>query len=413
MVLDSETLLQRVRDERRFAPVCRASKPFDVFVALTQAMFWGRRLTLADPQFTEAERQKLGLDAKEAAAEEILPTRPIRDSAELRERCAAQRGFELELFTSGSTGLPKRVVHTLSGLTRTLRTGPKHVGDAWGFLYNPAHLAGVQVFLQAFFNGNRIVDLYGLAPQAALAAIESEGVTHLSATPTCYRFLLAEKPPPNDRVRHITLGGESADERLMRELRAVFPAARIRNHYASTECGTLFVSEGDVFTVPDSIRRQVDVEGGTLRVHASLVGRFAGDETAVTDPGGSGARVSAASGDWYDTGDRVEVVSQAPLRFRITGRERDWVNVGGEKVDPAEVEAALREHEAVADAQVYGRANSVVGHILCARVVLRGEAKETTLRDFLAGRLQTFKVPRVFSFVSSIQRTRTGKAARP
>jgi acyl-CoA synthetase (AMP-forming)/AMP-acid ligase II len=192
---------------------------------------------------------------------------------------------------------------------------------------------------------------------------------------------------------------------LLERLQTVFPAARIRNHYATTESGTLLVSEGDIFTVPAESAGGVKVEEGTLRLHRSLLGEFA-DSALGSEPS------ALSSSDYYDTGDRVEVVSSDPLRVRIAGRDRDWVNVGGEKINPVEVELELRTHPAVADAQVYGRPNSVVGHILCARVIARGTVDEVTLRDFLASRLHSAKVPRLFEFVSAIERTRTGKAAR-
>ena len=92
---------------------------------------------------------------------------------------------------------------------------------------------------------------------------------------------------------------------------------------------------------------------------------------------------------------------------------RDWINVGGSKVNPHEVESVLEAHPAVARARVFGRKNSVLGQLLCAEVVARGAAPaEADLREFAGAQLQPFKVPRMFRFVDQIAATRTGKLSR-
>ena len=80
---------------------------------------------------------------------------------------------------------------------------------------------------------------------------------------------------------------------------------------------------------------------------------------------------------WFDTGDDVEVVSNDPLSFRILAREQDWVNVGGHKVNPHEVEDLLRSHPDIREARVFGRKNSVMGQVLCSEVVFgKAESKK-------------------------------------
>jgi len=92
-------------------------------------------------------------------------------------------------------------------------------------------------------------------------------------------------------------------------------------------------------------------------------------------------------------------------------------------VNPHEVEAVLGEHSGVAQVRVFGRKNSVMGHILCAEVVLAkadsvlqtaegGRVTEAALRAFAAVRLQPFKIPRVILFVEALATTRTGKISR-
>ncbi len=388
-------LVQRLAAAQPFRGVCRARNAAAILYQVALALWRGRRLLLVDPQLTAGELAQLGLDA-EAAVETLAPI-PIEDVDALITRCRAGEAFELELLTSGSTGLPKRVAHRLSGLTRFLRTSARHAEDVWGLCYNPTHIAGVQVFLQAFLNGNTMVDLFGLPPATVRQRIAEHGVTHLSATPTFYRLLHAEPGEALTQVRAVTLGGEGSEPALHARLREVFPAARIRNLYASTEAGTLFASDGDTFLPPAGLAHLIAIEQGTLRLHRSLLGEFQG---------------GAKAPEWYDTGDKVEIVSAEPRRFRFVGRERDWINVGGEKVNPEEIEAHLAQVPGVTAARVFGRRNSVVGQILCAEVVSSEAPDERAIRDFLAARLHALKVPRLITFVSALPSSRTGKLLR-
>jgi acyl-coenzyme A synthetase/AMP-(fatty) acid ligase len=382
-----------------FRPRCRAARLAEGFINFVSALAADRDLTLVDADFSERELADLGLDAPALAAVEAVPAvRQARDLSELLVQIRAACRTRITLFTSGSTGLPKAVSHALPNLCRALRVGDKHAADVWGFAYNPTHIAGVQVFLQVVFNQNSLVNLFQLPRERVLDLLREHRVTHLSATPTFYRLLLPADAPLPD-VKAVTLGGERTDAALIERLRALFPNARFRNLYASTEAGTLLSAEGDLFSIPTELADRIQLRDGRLHLHRSLLGDF--DGRAV------------AAGDWYDTGDVVEVASAEPLRFRIVSRDRDWVNVGGNKVNPAEVEMALAEHPQVREARVFGRANPVLGKILCAEVVPGNPPPgEPEIRQFLAARLQPFKVPRVIRLVPSIDKTRTGKLRR-
>ena len=388
-------LCARLVAAQPFRSVCHARGAAEIFYQVALALSRGRRLLLVDPELKPHEIEQLGVD-RESPEENLAPF-TLPDVASLLERCRTSEGFELELLTSGSTGLPKRVVHRFAGLTRFLRTSARHRDDVWGLCYNPTHIAGVQVFLQAFLNANTMIDLFGQSPATIQQRIVEHGVTHLSATPTFYRLLLAEVRQPLPQVRAVTLGGEASDPALHARLREIFPSARIANLYASTEAGTLFASEGDTFFPSEGIAHLIAIEQGTLRLHRSLLGEFHG---------------AVDVSEWYDTGDKVEIVATEPLRFRFVGRDRDWINLGGEKVNPQEVEAQLLQFPGVTAARVFGRKNSVVGQILCAEVVATGVREETALRDFLAARLHAIKVPRLISFVSALPSSRTGKLLR-
>jgi acyl-CoA synthetase (AMP-forming)/AMP-acid ligase II len=355
----------------------------DALIRLTSALHRQQRVALGEATFAGEGQMKT--EKPEAMGDDFA----LGGSIAMLMRGQA---VEIGLLTSGTTGRPKTVTHTLRSLSRAVAVGARHRDDVWGLAFNPTHIAGVQVFLQALANGNSLVNLWGIEREEIVERCHRWGVTHLSATPTFYRLLLAgEFSLP--AVRSISIGGDAAEESLLKKLRARFPGARLHNIYASTEAGTLLVSDGDTFALP--VDGSVRIAGRRLWVHRSALGRFDG------------------AGEWYDTGDAVEVVGKNPLRFRIVGRERNEINVGGEKVNPHEVEAVLGAHSAVAAARVFGRKNSVTGEILAAEIVTRGTPPdEAELRDYLAGRLPPHKIPRIIRCVERLDLTRTGKLRR-
>ncbi len=302
------------------------------------------------------------------------------------------------LFTSGTTGKPKLVLHALDSLTRAVRVGDKHRTDVWGLAYHPAHFAGLQVFFQALANRNRIVRLYGLESAQMHSAIEQERITHLSATPTLMRLLVSD-PQSHAKVTSVTLGGERMEADLLGKLTVMFPNAKLRNVYASTEVGSVLASDGELFSVPTAYDGLIKIMDGELAVHRSLLA--ASLQVTMRD-------------DYYVTGDCVEVVQDKPLRFRFVARRSDFINVGGYKVNPHEVERHLLDMPEVVEAAVYGKSNSVVGNLVCCDLVLcagqRLTAKEIYAR--LESKLAVYKIPRVVQAVESLRMTSTGKRQR-
>jgi acyl-coenzyme A synthetase/AMP-(fatty) acid ligase len=314
---------------------------------------------------------------------------PIDWAGMLRANGAVRIG----LRTSGTISRGTLVRHPLANLVRAVIVHPRHADDVWGLAYNPTHIAGVQVYLQALANRNTIVNLWGIAPSAIIQRCQQWGVTHLSATPTFYRLLAAERAVLPG-VKSVTSGGEPLDETLLEAIRDVFPHARVHNIYALTETGTLLTSDGAEFTIPAERQAEIKIADGRIWVRRNWLGEFDG------------------AAEWFDTKDVVVVSPSDPTRFQIVGRESRAVNIGGEKVNAQEVEAVLASHPDVAVARVFGRANSVTGQVLVAEIVVKhGSPSESELRQHVASRLPPVKVPRFIRFVDQLQLTRTGKLA--
>ena len=197
----------------------------------------------------------------------------------------------------------------------------------------------------------------------------------------------------------VTLGGEKSDQHLYDSIAKIFPNAKINNVYASTEAGSLFAAKGDCFQIPDAIKDKFKVVDDELLIHKSLLG--SSDSFRFTD-------------DYYHSGDLIEWVDEAHGLFRFKSRKNELINVGGYKVNPGEVEVAIMGIEGVRQAMVYGKANSILGNVLCADVVLEAgvELTELDIKKVLGAQLQDFKVPRRIKFVEDISLTRTGKMKR-
>ena len=303
--------------------------------------------------------------------------------------------WQLEMETSGTTGLPKKVTHTFTSLTRNIKMNERRRADVWGLAYNPTHMAGLQVFFQAFLNKNTIVNLFGLSRDQVYEQIEKYNVSHISATPTFYKLLLPAKTVFH-KVQQITFGGEKFVEGLQMEMKKIFPSARFTNVYASTEAGALFAANGNIFSLSEKNKSYVKIVEGELWIHKSVLSESS--ELKLHD-------------DWYASGDMVEVIQEVPLTFKFLARKNEMINVGGSKVNPNEVEELILKLNGVKDVKVFGKENSLMGNILCADVVSE-MVTEKEIKSFLKNHLPGYMVPRIIKFVPEIAMTATGKKSR-
>lgn len=383
-------LLDQINATKYLETVCATDSPYTVFKSLLVSLIAGCPIHLNDG----------GADSAQASSvqAEVVPVQinPVSSWYELIERVNRVGEWRISLQTSGTTGIPKTVLHSVGSLTRLVKTGEKYVDNVWGFAYHPAHMAGLQVFFQAFMNNNTIVNLFSKEINRLIEAIRTYQITHISASPTYYRQIpLNGTAFPS--VQRITFGGESASDELKAKLRAAFPNARFANIYASTEAGSLLSSDGEYFIIDRSLADSVKIIDHMLFVHVSVLGH---SENITTTDG------------WYNTQDLIEWNS-GHTAFRIIGRMNDLINVGGYKVNPQEVEQQILCLSKVQACKVYGKPNSVTGNIVYADIVKSDESlTELELKTALNASLPKYSVPRIINFVSELQCTRTGKLKR-
>lgn len=392
-------LIEDINNTSTYNPYCKSVDYYSVFKHIILSLLIDEEIILLDSDFSEFELMSLTgySDFKEFTKlvdEKKVPI--IANKKELIGKLSNTfEKWKITLFTSGTTGIPKKVSHNFKSITRFVKVSERNKKSIWGFAYNPTHMAGIQVFFQALLNGNSIVRLFNLKTNDIYNSIKNNGITHISATPTFYRLLL----PCFDKflsVERITSGGEKFNAKTFKQLNQVFPNAKTTNVYASTEAGTLFASRNDIFIVRPEHESLIKIENNELLIHSSLMG--------LTETNIDG---------WYNTEDLIEVKSKNPLKFRFINRKSEIINIGGYKVNPLEVEETILTLNGINNVHVYSKSNSVLGNIICCEVVASSkQITEPLVRKFLQSKIQEFKIPRVIRFVDNLKTTRTGKLKR-
>ncbi len=391
-------LIDDLNKIKSFNPYCHQQDYYSIFKSLLISLLIDEPIYLLDSDLSQAEIQHvIETDKIDTAYIIEVSIDKICDQTELYSRINKVKNWQVYLCTSGTTGLPKMISHNFNSITRMVKRSSKHSQDIWGLAYNPTHIAGIQVFFQAFLNSNALVRLFNLSNDVIIKSIINEKLSHISATPTYYRLLFPiNKIIPG--VRRITSGGEKLDLITTQKLKDVFINATFMNVYASTEAGSVLASENDIFTIENEHIGLFKILNQELYISPELMGKSSSFNLKE---------------DWFATGDLVEVISEKPFCFRFVSRKNEIINVGGYNVNPHEVEEILRSIETIKDARVYPKKSSVLDNIVCADIV--SSDKSLTIPEIykiLRSRLQEYKIPRIISYVETIQLTRTGKQNR-
>ena len=323
-------------------------------------------------------------------------------------------------FTSGSTGRPKGAV--LSHRVNVLRTHPGAQFEPRGAnvcMFPLFHMAGWTIAMQQWQARGTLILVRSADPATLCAAVAKHRAQRLNCIPLVWRRILDHlvsglvESDALASLQFADTGTSATPVDFLRALRAALPHATVRVFYGSTEAGNVMTLDAADFDrkpasvgVP-SLHTQVRIsETGELEVRGPLL--FDG---YFDDPD---ATAAALVDGWYRTGDLAELDDDGFVA--IVGRANTVIRTGGETVVPSEVEAVLRDHEAVADVAVVGVPNEDYGEIVAAVIVLHSAVDPPTLdelRAFATGRVAGFKLPRRLEIVEAIPRTAaTGQVQR-
>jgi len=335
----------------------------------------------------------------------VTPTRPTQ----------TERATEWLMLTSGTSGVPKIVGHTLEGLSGAIvaEAAARGTPPVWATFYDIRRYGGLQIFLRAIIGGGSMVlSDHGEVLADHVARLDARGVTHISGTPSHWRKLLMSGSAANFAPRYVRLSGEIADQAVLDGLAQTFPNASVGHAYASTEAGVGFAvndgREGFPASLIGANRDGVEMKvvDGALRIRSKRAAHaYVGKSVAaLTDPDG-----------FVDTGDMVELRGD---RYYFVGRRGGIINIGGLKVHPEEIEAVINRHAAVRMSRAKSRRSPITGAIVVADVILTSdsadrakEIRDEILSDCRAS-LASHKVPAVIRFVEALDVTPAGKLAR-
>lgn len=312
----------------------------------------------------------------------------------------------LLLFSSGISGEPKAALHDFTFLLERFQKRRRACSTLTFLLFD--HGGGVNTMLHALSNGATIVATRDRSPESVCELIERERVELLPATPTFFNLLLlsgAHRAHDLSSLQVISYGAEPMPQSTLDRLGDAFPDVKLQQTYGlievwaprakSRDDGSLWVKVGG-----DGYETRV-VDGVLqIRTETTIMG-YLNAPTPITPDG------------WFVTGD---LVLQDGEYLKFLGRESELINVGGEKVYPAEVESLIQAAPGVLDALVYGEPHPLVGHIVCAKVVPDGEADQAELaaavKRHCRERLDRFKVPVKVEVVAELERTDRFKKRR-
>jgi acyl-coenzyme A synthetase/AMP-(fatty) acid ligase len=386
-----------------------------------------RRLTLVPPDVAHAQLASVvadaGVDALITDHDADLSVLGVAGARALRvtcrpeirptaPRCPEPRATEWVLFTSGTTGAPKLVVHSLAGLSGAIaQVKVRDRSIVWSTFYDIRRYGGLQIFLRAIHDGGSLV--LSDAQEGVvdfLTRLGAHGVTHVSGTPSHWRRALMSGQARAMSPRYVRLSGEIADQAILDNLAACYPSARIGHAYASTEAGVGFdVNDGregfPAALIGASGAVEMKIADGSLRIRSA--------RTAARYLGASAPALADADG-FVDTGDMLARVGD---RYHFAGRKGGIINVGGLKVHPEEVEGVINGHPRVRMSLVHPRKSPITGAIVVAEVVLREEAPDAgalrgEILDLCRARLAVHKVPAMIRFVPTLSVAASGKLER-
>ncbi len=389
-----------------------------------------------------------GNDAAEAAAEKlgvpILRLETDADAPAGRFRLAgetiggkpgapgpAQPGdIALVLHTSGTTSRPKivpltgaNVAASAKNIRETLELTP---ADRCLNIMPLFHIHGLIAAVTASLSaGASVVATPGFNALKFFQWLDQAKPSWYTAVPTMHQAILARAPRNPEslaraNLRFIRSSSSSLPPQVMGELEAAFRCPVIES-YGMTEAAHQMASN----LLPPGARKGGSVgvaAGPEIAIMAADGGLLASEvvgEIVIRGPSVTAgyennpkANFEAFSHGWFHTGDQGTM--DADGYIRITGRLKEIINRGGEKISPREVDEVLMDHPAIAQVVTFAMPHDKLGEEVAAAIVLRDgvQASEREIRDFCAGRLAEFKVPRKLVFLEEIPKGATGKLQR-
>ena len=312
---------------------------------------------------------------------------PSTERFELVEQLKERGHSGLILFSSGSTGAPKAMIHDLDHLVDSYK-GKRGKKLVFLIFLMFDHIGGLNTLLNCLAMGVTMVFPADRNPENVAQLIERHRVNVLPASPTFLNLMLISGVTERydlSSLRMITYGTEPMPDSLLTKLKEGFPRVKFLQTFGTSETGiTQTTSKANFIKIDDPGTEYKVVDGELwLRSKTQIMGYLNASMERFTADG------------WFRTGDLVEMGEEGYIR--IIGRNKEMINVGGEKVLPSEVESVLYQMPSVLDCTVYAEKNPITGQMVAAKMLFNEpltamEAKRRVV-DFCKTRLARYKIP--------------------
>jgi len=303
----------------------------------------------------------------------------------------------LVLFSSGSTGKSKASVHDFVFLLNKFKAERQAFRTITFLLFD--HIGGINTLFYVLSNTGMIVCPDSRDPESICKIIEKYQVELLPTSPTFLNMILISevyKKYNLESLKIVTYGTEAMPEYTLKKFHDLFPKVQFKQTYGLSELGIMrskSKSSNSLWMKVGGEDYQTKIKDGVLYIKAktAMLG-YLNAPSPFDDDG------------WFNTQDRVEKDGEW---IKILGRETDIINVGGQKVYPAEIESVLLELDNIVEVSAYGVSNPIMGNVVAARINLNQNEElfslKKRIRNFCKNRLESFKIPAVIKITDKKQ----------
>ena len=315
----------------------------------------------------------------------------------------------LILFSSGSTGAPKAMIHNLDTLVDSYGDKKQKQINMLVFLMFD-HIGGINTMLNILSMNATMIIPQNRNADDICQLIEEYKIAVLPSSPTFLNLILINRSYEKydlSSLRMITYGTETMPEGLLGRLKAVFSKVRFLQTFGTSETGiaaTSSKSSSSTFMKIDDENLEYKIVDNELwlRSKTQILGYLNRSMESFTNDG------------WFKTGDLVELDNEGFIK--IIGRNKEIINVGGQKVLPSEVESVLLGMDEIEDCLVYGEQNAITGQSVSCDVVLKHGIDDSgfkiLVRKFCKDKLDNFKIPTRVNVVQKTEFTERFKKSR-
>ena len=295
------------------------------------------------------------------------------------------------LFSSGTTGASKGTVHNANRLLTKFKTRRHDLSTLAFLLFD--HIGGIDTLLYCLSNASTLVFTTERTPEVVGKLIEAHKVEVLPTAPSFLNMMLmtgVHESCDLSSLRFITYGAEMMPQGTLERCADAFPNATLMQKYGTSEIGTMRSQS------KDNRSRWVKIGGegyqwrqrdGKLEVktESAMLG-YLNAPSPFTEDG------------YFITGDMIEVDGDY---VRFLGRDSDIINVGGQKVFPAEIENMIKQLPEILEVAVYGQQNPMLGAVVCCNLRPKDSSAAAAelralVRKHLTGKVEPYKIPQKF-----------------